>query len=881
LEILPIYCIRLAGFNAEKLAILRSRELADLSDNLTSAKIQIREKTNTLVDTLYHVIARENDPKRRNKILQIRRTLLNETKIRNLKDEEFSDLIPEVESHELRLILESYKRYDFTFNEFEKHYEAELCSMRELVKHEICSADFLHGILSSSESIYSHLMGFINSSEDQLRKRERSIEEALLNYFTRAITKTSPFATFTSVTICKSKVQNGLEKLDFEKKRFVLLDRNHLEDILAKLKELPEVRDELIVRVNPSLSLNDDIYHFFHENQVDDKSGSVALTWTIQSTPSIGLAVDTARKNEHKLRNLISQLCAEFQTDNATIRAFVEDLIRPGVLELLFPISELNHSYLDDVVQFIASINSETAKKITNQLKCIQTVLVEYRDSSEYGKLLSNHQRIKDCILTIQGLLDLPRSANSFIFEDSCLPKINYTLPEAELMNIHEELILLNQIGTVCFLSTHIKRMNLRHVFMQYWSKDQEVGLVDFFNKYSDIMIKSFVGGENVGESEYIWNPFNLEEVESLKQLQKKIIGVIDECYIAGADLVDVDQERVKNLLSQVPSFVTFSNYFSVYMQREKRSSAPWVLNEIRGGNLRYLSRFIYMTEFYQNSQFSEFDNYTQALNQPTEEGGPIYAELGGVFRSNNNVHNPLTKFQIVYPNSYHDGNLEGLIFLNELVIKLDADGFPILFLPRMNKRIVPLHIGLHNETYFPRLYQFLLSFELPKPFLPKSNVFLKSFADKGINMLPRVMLGKIMIARKRWCIKKDQIPQWSPDLKHAEYFLILNDWRKKYEIPERAFLSKLPFWIVSDDDNVHFQKKKKVTKNKNWSKPIFFDFGSPLLVNYFPKYLSNVDQNGLVVIEECYPDMGNLMVSSGEVSFVSEFLFEFKVNSE
>jgi hypothetical protein len=117
---------------------------------------------------------------------------------------------------------------------------------------------------------------------------------------------------------------------------------------------------------------------------------------------------------------------------------------------------------------------------------------------------------------------------------------------------------------------------------------------------------------------------------------------------------------------------------------------------------------------------------------------------------------------------------------------------------------------------------------------------------------LPRIVYEKtVIIRRKTWRIKTNSIPAQQPSEPDYDYFIRINDWRIKHELPTSIFLflRKRSFFIKPS-----VQKNAKKEGLNDDYKPQFISFGQPLLIELFKRLLARAGD--YVILEEMLPEL-------------------------
>jgi hypothetical protein len=221
-------------------------------------------------------------------------------------------------------------------------------------------------------------------------------------------------------------------------------------------------------------------------------------------------------------------------------------------------------------------------------------------------------------------------------------------------------------------------------------------------------------------------------------------------------------------------------------------------------------------------------------------------------------------------------------------------------------------------------------SFELNGKESPRNTIEGKDNTRKGNSNVPKVVYrprivleGDIILSRKTWFVPGELFPSISDKEEDAEYFIRINKWRIENKIPSEVYVKiiiishYLPQNInttknkmdkspeqrniknmagiddLSKEDAVYesaksitgennaqtINTKRKQKMSRDYNKPQYIDFNSPLLVNLLGKISVNL-KHFKVIIEERYPQTKGLL-SVNDDCYASEQIFQINYPKE
>jgi hypothetical protein len=226
-----------------------------------------------------------------------------------------------------------------------------------------------------------------------------------------------------------------------------------------------------------------------------------------------------------------------------------------------------------------------------------------------------------------------------------------------------------------------------------------------------------------------------------------------------------------------------------------------------------------------------------------------VLAELGGSFGSTLNDRQPSVPYQLAYPFTAAGRRPAGQqLPLADLVVAAGpAGGLLQLRSRRLSAEVKALDLGLLIRPLLPPAARLLvqafgeLAMVRPSQLVPA----LTPPASDGVQRLPRVWAGRVLVRRDGWVVAHAAVPRRRAGERDADYLLRLLDWRGGAGLPDRCFYRLLrPTRIDRSAGGLVFDKARK---------PTYLDFASWLLVRAFENALSV--PAGVLLFEEALPD--------------------------
>lgn len=281
-----------------------------------------------------------------------------------------------------------------------------------------------------------------------------------------------------------------------------------------------------------------------------------------------------------------------------------------------------------------------------------------------------------------------------------------------------------------------------------------------------------------------------------------------------------------------------------------------FVLNGVDSGYLRCLSRFFALAD-----DASIVTQCREAYGTELEDAYEFYDTFGF-----NTACRPRLcggRIRLDIGTAHATGDLP----LPDLGVRWPADRQLPQFVNMQTGQPVTLrHTALFITSLYPRLLENLLRFASigePSYFAFRFGLF-KLVADQGDGApisFPRVRYGDVILSRRQWWIPKACLPARCKDQDPVSYFHHIDDWRRRFGLPQRVFLRR------------HRLDKVLSRDVSNLKKPLFLDFSAPIMSRMIMRALhAGFDY---LSVEEMLPDHRDGFVSDGNFRYASEIIFE------
>jgi len=390
MDLFPYTLIRLGGSTFEDWSNIKFDQINNKLQEVNRLKIQQREEKNRLCDALFDFISDQEDQDTQNKVQNLRRDIFNERKLKNNKVRKALEVLPEPLVNLLNGYIQLVKKIKEEEALGEEVYENELTKGREELKTLVDSEPLKKGLLLSSKTLLNRIDSFVKRPAEKFRKKEFQVEQSMLQYLTRMFAKTSPFSTFTNLSV-GSFADNGhtfdITRSNGEEqvKGHIRLNNYLLKYLIDLLKNYRQAYLQLPLRCNPTIQKKED--HFFYLTN----NNNIESFQRIPYNPVVELIINkVAEKSQGEVfSDLINDLKEEIDATAEDLENYVQQLVDFGLLEYNLGVSGIDPDWDRKLIKILQPlIDSETPhiKELTEQLSYIRKLGDEYASSSVKGR---------------------------------------------------------------------------------------------------------------------------------------------------------------------------------------------------------------------------------------------------------------------------------------------------------------------------------------------------------------------------------------------------------------------------------------------------------------------------------------------------------------
>ncbi len=796
----------------------------------------------------------------KNNLLQGKKPKLSGKLNLNLKESEQS-FFKKIEG-QLKLYNQVCKDLKDFEKDFEIVYQNEISTARVSLQKISHEPIILNGLLMSSHTFLKQLEKYRHTEIPSFTKKQFQTERTFLRYLSRICSKTSPFSTFTPLSIFSL---DAIEPLNFEPKSVFRLN-NHLFTLWRDaLNQYPPFYRKLIVSLNPSLKIvgNNWVYLLNTRN--------VESIQNIEKNELLDLIFENLNEVGGKtvFEDLTTIIHPSVDTNLESLEAYLLELVDYGFLEWQWAFSGLDPIWDIKLLKVLENFKEDpflerfiTVLKDTHKnIKLAENSDYEKRKKLQldsYKKLMTISESLLQGTQTIENeqVIDVNKlkhfKSNRFLFapekilyEDVKIP-FDINLKVSELTNLIIELDrVLEYLDSLYFNS---RQLHLKRFFVENYQKSQSVDVLSFYENYY----------KKEAQSDQIENQ---KAVAMRLAWQDKIIK--NDAIKDGVLNIELDLLKTLSKINK-PSAAEKQPSRGAFVQliREENLLKGFTETSFEG-NGKMMGRFLHL--------FSS--KITKALQEWNEKQRNDLLWIENVDASiyNPNLHPPLLPFEIRAPGSQNTMPVESQISIRDLVIVYnESEDVLNLFHEPTGKKAYIFDLGFEALESRSPLYQLLATFNYQSSsqnILSEivNNYFGKN-GDQKIHFQPRICVGKqLVIQRKRWFVDLDYLPLKENSDLESIYFIRINQWIKKNKIPSKVFITIKP----SELQNGEREKTDEY-------KPQYIDFQCPVFVQLFHKLIKKVENK--LKIEEILPFPAEEI---RDEKYVSEYLIQWETKAQ
>lgn len=919
--------MRTGGGTFEKLALLESKVITELSGRKTSLMMRKKTLKDELCAELFSIIP-SLKPGSQKALLNFKRDIFNE---RNIQGRKINDENGISDGFKMKFneLLELIEIENGIFHEAVWAMNEEMPALRETFKKLADDSHFKKGMLLSSRNLLERLHKYKLSDVRKLSKDDLRTEQSIIKYISRYTAKTSPFSTFTSLGIIKTINENTRQQLKPESTNILKSNirlNNALYVYLRNVIVMNKNLNRLIpLKHNPTLKVINSQYHFLMNSYNIESFQKMPQNDAIELI--LYLVKEKGKININKLISIIIEN-QYIDAQSEEIGNYLYELINYGILEYDFGISGISPYWAEQLINFLKDnfSGNDLTSELISSLMIIQNNAAAYAESD-----FENREKI------LKNTFDLYFDIYSKLHKEAGLPEEELTAASnlnkagfrkektveneknetkdgngemgsedikfKQLFNTKfflkqenmfyedvsiENMIrrddssfteiasaiedLITELGLFDGQFREIKRM--KDFFLTNYGINGIAEIQDFYEEYYRQIKKPEMEKNQKDElknedrfSGYEDITENNRKIELFKERVSKQISIDAEKNNGTVYITKSILQKANDGLSgsRVKVRSSYAAFLQVYRTPNGGSAA--VINSLTTGFGKMIGRFLHL---FDESVTREFYKW----NTDTEKNAML-AECRDASIFNANIHPPLVQFEICMPGSENLPDPDTKISVNDIHLKYNSRSCELELINKTDgKQVLIFDLCFQGISSRSNFYQLLCSFTTCRYYfyailIEEANKAASRQIEDGIIVNPRVFFEEnIVLQRKNWIVNSQKLPLRRKGQSFPEYMFELNLWKDSLSMPDDVFV------FFSSRSQMAPEKEDKSQKVKKFSrddyKPQYINFKNPFLVNLFEKNSEKVST--FLRIEEMLPGPGDLEMFNGK-KYVKEYL--------
>lgn len=847
--------VRIAGLPAEVMEPFSSPacmemacSLARLDDQLASARAQMVDRLHEQVPVV--------PPAARRVLLAVKRDCFNGRSLAPRRRSRAWALVQEAAPLLGERIADLEDRLAAESQAFEKTFRAERerqrCHLLRLLEEE----NLARGLALASPTLLGGA-GRLDKPVASFGRKERSAEQSLLRYASRAALKLSPFSTLTrlgvgAVTDRLDEPTVQLVASAWSQRRLLRVKKEILNQCYTLLLHHPIFRRRLRIGLNGTVEkVGTRRYRFVRPAHWFLDRKAEALNYRQDALIAVDLGgplieeLETLLAESLHFGDLIELVASRLNRDEAEVESRVDTLLDLGFVQLLSPWATHELDQDRKLLQFLESLPPDVA--LAELARALGRILELGDADVPTGALASAVEAIDAAtsrgLQALNGILGLAtveaHPARRRMNEDVLLVSSNGAGGQeiALVARRSAERAIASAIPLLRYRNLRSNRYNFLHtlqaIAVERWPGRRDVGFLELFEAMQPLW-RDFLRAMKTSRREkrwVSWNPLGLPSIDELQRLRETLHDELQNRQRQEGEDQVLRREEAEEVMARIPDLYAPVLGPCLFVQPAEQARDLWVVNRLLDGTGRYSSR------------------YTAVMDEPMRERYTSHLLRRGVVRLDGeqvdlvdilcaranhlNVHAVQTPRVLEMPGELSDLPSDRRLGLQDLRVLLDRP-LPVL-VDLAGRRILPVFLGTVSLMVMPMLLRFLSQFGIGEFSLsyPSRPPIQRGDAE----FCCRLRVGNLIVRRRRWIFEPAAVLDRCAGGSDDEFFRVANRWRLALGIPDRAFISeKLPVEFFGVE--VH--------------KPQYIDFTSPSFTQVLRAALGSKQTR--LTIEEMLP---------------------------
>ena len=863
---LPEPVVRLAGMPVSVLAVLRFPRTSTMVAAVVEQEERLAQDATVLADELHDLIGSGADPALRPPLVGLRRAVHNRRRPHRREwNDDIERAVGPALTRRINDWLDACSRWREQRDGLPATLAAETATKQSGLRELVADPAFRRGLSHSSIPLLAELHKWLDEPASPPR---RAVLFRLAKYVARAATKTSPYSTFTVMGAGRWGAGPQPVRLLASGTPHGVLDLSDLwrSAIVGGLQRLPDLRDSLLVRVNPS-ALPAGGKLTFLGSAPGEPLVTVPVTPTLRHCLELVGAATPATLGEVRDRLARGE-------DRAAADRYLAHLGDMGLLELRPPAGGEPYA-LEELAGWVGGNGYGALAGVLRQVDADLRAPVPVTDIAAH---LAREDSLRAAVRRLLGMIaaetgtgtepeppsaNLPAGAGSGSgggrAAATATDTVVATAVLAECGAAAWQPVLRDLDAVRRWFGIFDLRLPLRVALGDWWAEHLPAGARLPFLRLHRLLQDEVAAGSAVGtevrrlmsmEGGTLPLPGSRGRLAEVARLRAEAVRPF-QAGRSGGGPVRVGAGELVGLADGWPAWVVAPASMGCYVQPVAADGGRWevVLNSVHIGYGKGRSRVARLVE-----------RAGGPGPGPGPGGGPpvpawsrqVLAEPGGCFGFALNDRVPGAPFEIDYPFTASARPAVERLPLNDLLVSYDSGrGMVRLVSQRLDREVRVAQLGMLAHALLPPALRLLVGLSCPEPPWMPAWLFHRGSGDPPppgeVHPAPRLGTGRVTLCRAGWVTAAASVPVRGGGEPDAAYLLRLARWRRRHGIPERCFVRlspRLPSGRLGGEGWRQLVRARK---------PLYVEFDSWFLVLAMENMLRTAD--GLVIFEETLPD--------------------------
>lgn len=343
IELCPHVLLRISSHPFEEFDGLNLFESLKVIRRGRRLQAQLDKLKDRISSALYKIIPALADTRLQNLMLNFRRDMYNERYIPPEKAALLDSCFPETVKEDWRRYRELVEKMQAAHQEGREIFNREVNEARQRLRTLAEGKTLQKGLLLASQSLLERVSSYLERG-GQPSKKDYQTEKSLIKYISRMYAKTSPFSTFTNLSLVGvgggSRVFTFSQDHRFRTRNHIRLNNFLFQYLRGLLTQNAQVARLLLVRPNPTLKQEEEHYVFL------TNSNNVEAFQRIPANPVLEVfrVLSSEQKQGITIDGLIRTIMENEYIDAPAedIEAYIRQLVEYGFLEFNFEVSGID-----------------------------------------------------------------------------------------------------------------------------------------------------------------------------------------------------------------------------------------------------------------------------------------------------------------------------------------------------------------------------------------------------------------------------------------------------------------------------------------------------------------------------------------------------------